>query len=245
MILRLRLILFLILLASSVAQAKHHVTRSQSAKQLNVEQAADHVMLRFYETLDFKTIYDEMYVADPFKSTEVRWTIRGIVWQSTAASRPPTVRKRLLIDFPAMERAYIARQNFLFLRSAVKFTHDKTAEDEFKAQFEELYQRLIKERSTPILTSNDLDKAFTARLNQLNDLLRKYVVKTDFNSSRYKAAAASIEESRAEESSRLKDLFQLKRQQPIFIVRRENHYLYFIENGGQLRMLSSTPRIQD
>lgn len=199
----------------------------------------------FYETLDFKTIYDEMYAPDPFKSTEVQWTIRGFVWQSTATSSPETLPNALAIDFPAMERAYIARQNFLFLRSAVGFTHDKRDEEKFRTQFEELYKNLLTERSKPLLTSNDLDKLFTAPINQLNDLFRTHIVATNFNSPRYQAAVASVEESRSEESPRMKELFKLTREQPIFVVRRESLYLYFIESGGQLRMLSITPRIMD
>jgi len=126
MILRLSLILLLSLpLGSSVAQTNRSSKLSALAeKQKAAEEAADRVMSSFYETLDFKPIFDDLYVRDPLRTTEVRWTIRGIVWQSTAASQPQTLPKTLSIDFAAMERAYIASENFEFLSSAVRFTHD-------------------------------------------------------------------------------------------------------------------------
>ena len=250
MILRLSLILLLSMSsASATAQTKAPAKLStQAQKKMAAEQAADRVMRRFYETLDFKTIYDEMYVPDPFKSTEVRWNIRGIVWQSTSTSESQTLPKTISIDFPAMERAYIALQNFEFLMSAVKFTYNDD-EDKLKAEVEDAYHQfyepMTKDRIKPILTSERLDAALTVNLNRFNDFLRKHVVAKDFDSPIYKARVASIDESRADESSRLKELFELKRNQPIFVVRRENHYLYFIEANGELRMLSSTPRIMD
>jgi hypothetical protein len=233
-------------LGSSVAQTNRSSKLSALAeRQEGAEEVANRVMNRFYETLDFKSIYVGIYVPDPLRTTEVRWTIRGFVWQSAAASRPEGLSKAVSIEFNAMERAYIARQNYEFLSSAVRFTHDNGAQNEFNAEFEQLYERLNKKRKKPILTSDDLDKAFTAPLNQLNDLLRKYVVATNFNSPRYRTAVASVQESRGEESSRMRELFHLRRQQRIFVVRREDHYLYFIERSGEFRMLSSTARIMD
>ena len=137
MILRFTLILLLTLLAtSSFAQNNLPArTPARSERQKAAEEAADRVMHRFYETLDFGAIYKEMYVADPLKTAEVRWTIRGILMQGVFALPSQERPKTLNIDFAAMERAYIAKENFDFLSSAVKFTYDGD-ESKLKKEFE-------------------------------------------------------------------------------------------------------------
>ena len=250
MSLRLSLILLLLMpFASATAQTKGPAKLStQAEKQMAAEHAADRVMRRFYETLDFKTIYDEMYVPDPFKSAEVRWNTRGILMQGLMSLDPDQRPKTFSIEFPVLERAYIATQNFKFLSSALKFTYEGD-EDKLKAEIEDAYHKfyepMTKEGIKPILTAERLDAVLTGNLNRFNEVLREHVMAKNLDSSIYKDTLASIKESRVDESSRMKKLFELKRNQPIFVVRRENHYLYFIENNRELRMLSSTPRIMD
>src|SRR5207302_8513129 len=103
MILRFTLILLLTLLAtSSFAQNNLPArTPARSERQKAAEEAADRVMHRFYETLDFGAIYKEMYVADPLKTAEVRWTIRGILMQGVFALPSQERPKTLNIDFAA------------------------------------------------------------------------------------------------------------------------------------------------
>ena len=250
MILRFTLILLLTLLAtSSFAQNNLPArTPARSERQKAAEEAADRVMHRFYETLDFGAIYKEMYVADPLKTAEVRWTIRGILMQGVFALPSQERPKTLNIDFAAMGRAYIAKENFDFLSSAVKFTYDgdeSKLKKEFEQKYHEFYEPMASEGIRPILTSERLDSVMTANLNHLNDFFRKYIVTKNFGTPRYKAECSLVQESRAEESERMKDLFGLNRHANVFVVRRENHYLYFIEENGDLRMLSSTPRIMD
>jgi hypothetical protein len=240
--------LVLVLLVFMPGAARHSANlqvSNQAGEQRAAEEAADRVMRRFYDTLDFKAVYDDLYVPEPFKSIEVRWTIRGFVWQSSADAKRGELPKTIAIDFSAMERAYIARQNFEFLLSAIMFTHRDEDLTKFKTEFAELYQALQRERIKPILTSEQLDATFTARLDQLDNLLRKYVDAKSFDTPPYRSALLSVEESREEESPRLRELFQLDATRKIFVVRRERNYLYFIWVNGQMRMLSSTPRIQD
>ena len=232
-------VLLSLLATSSMAQANRPKTTRQSAKQKAAEEAADRVMRRFYETLDFGVICREMYVSEPLKSGAVRSMFTGIFMHQRLERAPdPT------FDFVAMERAYIANQDFDFLTSARHFTYDGD-EEAFKKEAE---QQLIRyyiptvSRTLPILTSEELDSRPTANLNHLSEFWRKFVVRQKFETDLYRKRISLFEESRSPEERFVK---QIGLGRKIYVVRRERHYLYFVEENNKFRMLYVTPRVQD
>jgi len=236
MIQKCSLIALLILLASSsIAQTNRPTTTRQSAKQKAAEEEADHVMHRFYETLDFGVVYREMYVSEPLKSREVRTLFRSVAGRGPA----PT------IDFAARERAYIAQRNFDFLVSAAHFTYDGDKETFRKEVEEQIKQYLMPMQSPaypPVLTSEELDSRFTANMNHLSEFWRKFVIRENFESNLYRQRISLFQESRSPERDFVKQIALGKR---IYVVRRERHYLYFVEENNKFKLLSVTPRVQD
>ena len=240
MIQKCSLIVLLTLLATSIlAQTNRPTTKRQSAKQKAAEEEADRVMRRFYDTLDFGVVYREMYVSEPLKSAAVRSMFTGIVMHQRLERAPaPT------FDFAAMERAYIANQNFDFLASARHFTYDGD-EATFKKEAEQQrirYYMSTVSPSLPILTAEDLDSRLTSNLNHLSEFLRKFVVKQNFETDLYRKRISLFEESRSSEERFVK---QIGLGRKIYVVRRERHYLYFLEENNKFRMLYVTPRVQD
>jgi hypothetical protein len=232
----------ILLLASlailTTAQSSRAVTSVQ-LKQKAAEEEADRVMRRFYDTLDFGVIYREMYVSDPLKSRAVLSMFTGIFMDQKLEKAPaPT------FDFAAMERAYIANQNFDFLTSARHFTYDgdeEAFEKEAEQQLIRYYMPTVS-RSLPILTSEELDSRLTANLNHLSEFWRKFVVKHNFETDLYRKRISLFEESRSPEERFVK---QIGLGRAIYVVRRERHYLYFVEENNKFKMLYVTPRVQD
>jgi hypothetical protein len=195
------LLLCLIFGLTGVAQEKPKNSEAISEKQKGAEAAADQVLTRFYETLDFAVIYRELYVSEPLKHQEVKIIIGNILRQGT---RDLTIPQ---IDFAAMERAYIAKRNFDFLVSAENFTDDGDRESlrkEMEVEFERYYMPMMSPENWPILTAGQLDAHFTANLNQLGQVLRKRVVKGTLERSLSQRLAAL---KRAELGGRSQRLF--------------------------------------
>ncbi|HEX8097880.1 MAG TPA: hypothetical protein VF507_07585 [Pyrinomonadaceae bacterium] len=116
--------------------------QEQTAKVTNpekrqaVEAAADRVMQRYYETLDFGNIFKEMYVSDVnLRHTEIEAMTSGFLdWKSEDK-----------ISYAARERAYVAFGNFWFSMSAALLTRGKdllpVLEKELKEPNESMTQK--------------------------------------------------------------------------------------------------------
>src|SRR5882762_3454892 len=94
------LILMLASLTLSTAAQRKRVPKSpQPEKQRAAEEAADLVMRRFYDTLDFGVIYSEIYVSEPLKHREVQIIIGNLLQQGRSDLSSS------LLDLATMERA--------------------------------------------------------------------------------------------------------------------------------------------
>jgi hypothetical protein len=224
-------IVLLAFLVLATAESVNAAISAQS-KQKAAEAEADRVMQRFYETLDFGVIYREMYVSEPLKAREVRATIRP------SLGRAPVP----VFEFPALERAYIAARNFDFLVSAVHFTYDgdkETFKKEAEEQIKQYYMPMQSPAYPPVLTSEQLDSRFTATMNHLSEFWRKFVVRENVGSDFYRQQISIFQESRSPIRGFVKQIGLGKK---IYVVRRERHYLYFVEENNKFKMLSVTPR---
>ena len=238
----LTLVLLLLTAPPLVADSSRLLTRDD--KQKAAEQAADMVMHRFYDTLDFSTIYDEMYVSDPLKTQEVDIIVGNLLRQGLSLNKRSDSRIFSEIEFVARERFYIALQNFAFLVSAMNFTYDGPKEkldNVLQAEIKKHYMPIVDPKYRLIRSSDELDSKLTANFEQMNRALRDYVVARNFNSDLYRKRQASFQESRGPEA--LADLFGVR--QRIYVAQRERLHLYFVEENGAFKMLSVTNRVQD
>ena len=242
-----RLICVSLVLLPLVVHAR--IDETPNAKQQEAEAVADRIMERFYETLDFESVYNEFYVSGDLRTAEVNIIVRNLTQNGLGPLFDSRAKPQ--IDFAARERAYLALANFRWVASAARLTFDgddaKLRQDWEKA-LERDYQPLNNKSTWPILTSKQLDERVTSRLNRLASVFRGYVVQKNFRNDEYKVRSLRVEESQPPESEAdLKYLFGRRvvpNDAKIYVARRERFYIYLMEQDGALKMLSFTDRIR-
>jgi hypothetical protein len=225
------------------------VVKKTQTSQQKAEAIADGIMERFYETLDFETVYKEFYVSGNLRNAEVEiifnnFTNHGLGPHLTSRGKPQ-------IDFAAKERAYVALANFRWLASAALITldgDDAKLKEDTKQALIRYYEPLNNKSTWPILTSEQVDTRITSRLNELASFFRRHVVQKNFRNETYKARSLRVEESQPPESEKdLKYLFAgqgLSTDAKIYVARRERFFIYLLEQRGAFKMLSFTDRIR-
>ena len=236
-------LLFVFLVAASATCHPRTKAQRVSGEQPLVEEAADRVMRRFYETLDFATVYRELFVSNPLKEREVRITVGYVFQFGMPAGKYNDAASSM--DFAPLERAYLASKQFNFLVSAQNFTYDgdeKKFRTELEAKMKQFYLPLMTESNWPIKTSDELNSHFTANYEALNSFLRQYVVAKNYQSDFYRSRVAAFRESKPP-VSRIKDIFGLR--QKLYVAQRERLHLYFVKENGVFKMLTVTNRVMD
>ena len=208
-----------------------------------VEEAADRVMGRFYERLEFADIYRED-MSNQLKQEEVR-IATGYVLRFGRESEELNEAAFRNFDFASRERGYLAAHQFDFLMSAIKFTHEgdrNKLQEEMEVKFNQFLKPMFDDANWPIRTSNDLYNRFTANYEQLSSFLRKYVVSKNYNTEFYRSRIASFKQTK-QPVSRIKDIFSLR--QKLYVAQRETHHLYFIKENASFKLLTVTSRVMD
>jgi len=244
-----RVVFLVVLLPLSAAVSTYSQTQ---AKQQLAETAADKIIHRFYETLDFADVYREFYLSDPnIRKTEVEVVMRNMIWQGDHWANPEQLKSRN-IDFAALERAYVALGNFHWVAAAATQTYDgnkKLFEDETASVWEKYMEPMNGKANWPILTNKQVDEQLTARMTALAKFFRSYVVKSNVNTPEFRQREQNIRESRPPDPiERLKELFApagMKSSDNIYVVRRGRFYFYMMEENGEFKMLSWNNRIMD
>ena len=224
----------LALLVAINAGCAHSREASQAApdKQTLAEHAADRMMKRFYETLQFKTIWDEFYVTDTgLRNLEVESTTFSLI--RYRAQKLPEMR----ISMDARERAYIAQHDFWATTSAALFTNGAVPlDDDYGSKYESITQR-----PKPYLNAAEIDKDFTAVMNQLSEANRKFIVPQNVGSPAYNERLTKFHESNPPNLERIRIVFAaagLSKDAPIYLVRREMLHLYLIEEKNEFKILT-------
>lgn len=225
-----------------------------NAKQQLAEAAADRIVKRFHEALDFGVVYNELYVSKPsLRKAEVQIIMENMIRQGDHFSPEgeQAVARSRNIDFSSMERAYVALSNFHWLSDASVMTHpkdDKQFEKAFKDAYAKYLDPMNDEKQWPIVTNSQLDEKMTARFDGIATFFRQSIDKTKFDTPEFKRREATIEESRPPDSVELfKALFEpfgLKPTDNLYLVRRGGFYFYLLEENGEFRMLTWTERIR-
>ncbi len=98
-----RVVFYLLVVLSFTAPA---YSQTQSRQQ-PAEAAADKIVRRFYDTLDFGDVYREFYINNPtIRKAEVEIVMGNMIRQGDLEAKPEQLNSRR-IDFAAMERSYI------------------------------------------------------------------------------------------------------------------------------------------
>lgn len=229
--------ILLMLVVSTVGHYHSAQERSASTgKQRAAELAADRMLKRFYETLQFETVWNEFYVSnEAFRRLEVEAITFSLV--KYRADRLPYNR----ISTDARERAYIARYNFLATLSAALFTSGNIPKDD---GYGRLYES-ITVRPKPYVNSVEMDRDFTAVMEQLSNANRKFVVRENVGSQSYREKVDRFEESKPANVERIREVFApagLGQDVQIYVVKREMFHIYMIEEGGDFKVLSILTR---
>lgn len=216
------------------AQVSSNTTQERlsatSDKQQAAEAAIDRLQQRFYETLDFATIWKEMYVSDPrLRKLEVEAIIFGYIAEAREA-----------VSHKVKERAYVAMWNFWHTFSAARFT---STEENLKKLFDEMKEpyESMTGRGRPFASEKELEQDFTGGMNRLSEINRKYIVREQFNTAEYKNRLARFRETEPAEPRRIKEIFipaGLKKDTEIYVVDREIFHYYLIEEEGAFKVLT-------
>lgn len=85
-------------------------------------------------------------------------------------------------------------------------------------------------------------------MNEMDDRLRQYVVRENFNTPAYRTKVSQIQEDKADERDALRKLFagagSLKPEAEIYVVRRGKYYFYLIEESGSFKLLTYSGRVR-
>lgn len=218
--------------------AEKKVSPLEKQKQQAAEDAADRFMQRFYETLDMGVVLKEFTVSNPSLRQADVWVLTQNVPYAPEAK----------IDYAARERLYIAQLNLRFLLIAVSLTAPDSIETlEKNQEFTSRYES-ISGMTTKLATSADLDEQVTNVLNLINAQLRGHVDPAAYNSPAYRDRVSKVKEDMADETERLREVFApagLTNDTKLYVVRREMHYLYFIEEPTGFKLLTFSSRHQD
>src|SRR2546425_7787155 len=225
-----------LLLVFDVVKGAQRQPPVDDKEQQRVEEAADRVMKRFYETLNFEDVWKEMVVSNSsFRAEEVVIVMFQLLRDSK-------------IPYADQEKAYIAEKNFQLLLSAVRFTARQTVDREkLEQELKEPYESTTRIKQ-PIVSAADLNARFTSVMNHMNDIFRKYVSRDAYNGAAYKAETASFTEDAPDETQRLREIFTpvgLRRDTKIYLARREMFYLYLIKEGDTFKLLTLSGRRRD
>jgi hypothetical protein len=226
----------ILIICSVAATASGQAAASSDENQSLAELTADQIIKRFYETLQFKTIWDEFYVKDQkLRNLEVEAITFNLV--RYRAERLPDTR----ITMAARVRAYIAQYNFLLTLSSAAFTSSDAPLDD---EYEKLYES-ISQRPKPYANTEELDREFTSVMNQLSDANRKLIVTGNVGSTVYNLRVHKFHETNPADVKRIREVFAeagLKETSPIYVVQREMFHIYMIEENGEFRVLSILSR---
>lgn len=207
----------------SPAARRRVSAKSMSPKQklARAEAAADRLIERFHETLDFGFVLNENFVIEP--------NLRKRALRFGEESNLPTD-----IGEPLAERTYVALMNYLNL-----FAEYKLIQDQQEVPPEIDSSPLLKNfRQKTKMESPAEVEQFIGNTNQLSEMYRKYFSPESFKSRLYRQNIAEEQERARQYHHNVpriehgNEKFEISAQTPVYVVRREFFDYYFIEEHG-------------
>ncbi|MGA9995317.1 MAG: hypothetical protein WBP93_07885 [Pyrinomonadaceae bacterium] len=213
---------------STARRSDAQKSMSRKQKLALAEAAADRIIMRFHETLDFTSILNESFVREP------RLRRRAVIIDESSFPAD--------ISLPLAERAYAAFMTYFHLFAEYRMIQDQQ-EVPPEVERSQLLSKNMNGEKTHLKSTAEVEE-FIADMNQLSEMYRKHFSPEAFKSGLYKRNIAEEMERSKHESHdvpRIEDgnrEFDISAQTPVYIVRREYFDYYFIEEQGVPRLFT-------
>jgi hypothetical protein len=218
------------------------LTADEVAKQKLTEQAADHFIKRWHETLDLNVLFDELYVSTPKQRLRNTRMFYG-VYKFLAGSAGPAVDKD--IDDELMRQGFFAFWNMSYLGDEYRLAYQNSEDADLKEP------PGITEKSGAPAALKLSDKRIVRRqveqfitgANRASAVYRKYLTAPVFNNPRYERNVEREESSRDKYEKRFRILhgsseFGVPDEVDVLYLRRGVFEFYFIEENGKFKVLT-------
>jgi TonB family protein len=198
------------------------------------EEAADRFIQRWHETLDFRAVFDELYVSNPAQRR------RNVYLFISRAPNNDKVRQAKGLDEALVKDGFIAFWNMYYLGQeyVLSVQHQEPKDGAVPTDIAEGEKNVRNMEVQDELTPDQI-REFVVRANQLSSVYRKYLSRDVFESAAYQANY--LEHSKHWNSARIEHgwrEFKVNKENEVYNIRRGIFDLYFIEEGGQLRVLT-------
>lgn len=201
-----------------------------------VEEAADRFIRRFRETLDFGTVFDEMFVSDAIQRLRKTGFFRGV-----------NVSQQLVeqLDDATLERVYKAVMNFYYLNGVYDLSVGKeSAPPEVTAALRssKYLSTLADEEGgePPTITTRQELEQYVADLNNVAALYKQRLPSDVFTSPAYKASLKAINKDKRS-PVRIRNGYEdfgIKEGTKVYAVEQDIFIFFFVEESGELKVLT-------
>ena len=218
------------------------VSPEEQAMRRRVEEAADHFIRRWHETLDLNVLFDELYVTDAKQRwINVAW-FAGVYQFMTATAGGPAVDKD--VDEATLRAGFMAFWNMAYLSQEYGLTHGKRNEPLARPPgVEALIAAMRGVKLDPKRMSRAAVIEFVAKANAVAAAYRPALSPANFQSRLYQSNLKGYEGSQSEDSRGVRILhgfpgYGIPETVEVYRLRRGVFDFYFVEENGKLRVLT-------
>jgi hypothetical protein len=210
-----------------VAQQVAGATKQEEAR---VQQAANRFIKRFRKTLDFSTVFDELFARDA-----VRY-LRRTEFLTMINLTPQLIDT---LDDADLKRAYKAFMNCFYLRAFYDFgvgKDDKTPPDVEAVVKVSKFSNLLSDEGSgdTLITTRQEFEDFVKELTRLAALYKRHLTPKVFASAAYKDRVDSDSYFQVSDGS---EHFGIAKGTKIYRLDKDLFKFFFIEEKGQMKVL--------
>lgn len=221
-------------------------TKEQKEKLRQAEEAANHFVRRWHETLDLNVLFEELYVADPDRRQRNILLFCDVYLFLTGTTRCRDVIGK--VDNDIMKRGFFSFWNLIYLEDEydLAFAESENNDPAMPAEIEKMNKEReqMKEKYGNSGPRRGQVRQFILDVvngyEKLNNLYRKHLPLESLASARYKQNYQR-EYAQYDDSEILADglnKFAAKPGEVIYRVKRGEFDLFFVEEAGKFRVLT-------
>jgi hypothetical protein len=211
------------------------MAESESSKLRQAEAACDRAVARLHETLDFQTVFDEMWVTGPALTERSL----GPCFDNVPAGSAGVPAE------PKLARQWcISSMTVLYLQSQLEMHGDELASEiESSGQMKELIDAMQRLSSSPKRSEDPIAqlKRSILETNRVAVLLRRILPPNHFKSGAYRRSdeehRSNAKQTGSPKTLIGKDVLGLAEGTPVYEIYRDGFRWYFIEEKGQYRLV--------
>jgi hypothetical protein len=201
----------------------------------NVSKSANQFIELFHRTLDFGAGFDKLFLPNTVeKMREINF------FQSFGLNS----ELEATADKIVLENFYKANMNYYYLNGLYGLSKDgneipsEILKDIKSTKFAN--KILNADRDDIVISTTDEIKQFTAELNSLANLYRKYIPKGIFNSKMYKTKLKklTIKQSPSLQILDGYDDFKIKKGTKVYYMEKDLFIFYFVKQNGKFKVLT-------